>query len=110
MMRIKTFEKFELINEEISPIRMDKEEIEECHKNKLKKYKIYTSQDGVIEFDDTDLVPYDEEETLFFLNFDFKQNYKSFNSSLEVKVYLDEMFIFIETDHGDFAEYKIFTD
>jgi len=74
-------------------------------------YKIYTSRDGIIEFDDNDLEPYGYDEIdLFFFNMEWKDKFDSFNSAIEVKFDKNEMFVFIETDHGDFAEYKVFTD
>jgi len=72
------------------------------------RYKIYTSQDGIIEFDDVNLEPYGDEADTFFFNMEWKEQFNSFNSAIEVKFDKNEMFVFIETDHGDFAEYKVF--
>jgi hypothetical protein len=36
------------------------------------------------------------------------KRYRSLQNHLETRVDLNRMFIFIETDYGDFAEYKIF--
>ena len=100
----------EFITEEISPIRMDDEEREEYERNRPKNYKIYTSADGIIEFDDSDLEPYGDEEDIFFLNANFRGNTTSLSNVLEVTFDKNLMFIFIETGNGDFAEYKVFVD
>ena len=44
----------------------------------------------------------------FFLNADFRSKFGSLTNQLEVKFDKDKMFIFIETNNGDFAEYKVF--
>jgi hypothetical protein len=100
----------EFITEEISPIRMDDEEREEYERNRPMKYKIYTSADGIIEFNDNDLEPFGDEADTYFFNLKFKDQFDSFSNKQEVKVDLDRMFVFIETANGDFAEYKIFTN
>lgn len=72
-----------------------------------KTYKIYTSQDGVIEFTKSkDLNSLRDNKYMF--SFNFLQQYQSLQNHLEVIVDMNKMFVFIETSNGDFAEYKIF--
>jgi len=74
--------------------------------NEKKLYKIYTSWDGEIEFGMHDLELVNNNN--YFFTDGFKEQYRSLQNHLETRVDLNRMFIFIETDYGDFAEYKIF--
>jgi len=73
-------------------------------------YKIYTSAHGIVEFDDSILKPYGKEENKFFIDREWREQLNIFNSAMDVVFDKNQMFIFIETYNGDFAEYKVFTD
>ena len=71
-----------------------------------RRYKIYTSKDGIIYFTMDDLEHMDGNR--YWFNFDFRVEYQTFQNQIEIIADLDKMFVFIETSNGDFAEYKIF--
>jgi len=75
------------------------------------KYKIYTSQDGVIEFDDSMLRPYGKEENKFFVgDGEWKEQYKTLTNSMDLYFDKNKMFVFKEGGYGDMSEYKVFTN
>jgi len=74
------------------------------------RYKIYTSRDGEITFGRNDLLPLKMSGNKFGFRFSFKGKYRSLGNHLDVTVDLDDMFIHIETNNGDYAEYKIFEE
>ena len=100
----------EFITEEISPIRMDDDDRAEYERNRPPKYRIHTSQDGIIEFDDSMLEPYGKEEGKFFLDREWRSKFNTFINAMDVCFDKNKMFIFIEGSYSDMSEYKVFID